>query len=158
MSLHYVQRRPILLLEVIIAFALVALCALPLIYPHVFILRSEKTFVSTVELDHFVNLLFVDRLQKLFQNEIPWEDIERGKPIHIDDTLQKSLGNEELLPFIGTYRFIPKSKKASKEGDHAAYIYFLEFTFEPKKSAFVGNTQEKYTYTYEIAIERKSKQ
>lgn len=85
MNLFCLRRRPILLLEVLICFALIALCALPLIYPHVFMLRSEKQYVNAIELDHFVNILFIDTLQKMYQNEISWAQIEGGKRIPIGE-------------------------------------------------------------------------
>jgi len=155
--MHRVQRRYIMLLEVLIAFALVAFCAIPLIYPHVFILRAEKQFVATVELDHLVNLLFVDTLQKLYQNEIPWSVIESKKPQPIDDTALKPLGYENNLPFTGTYRFIKRKSKISTEKDHSVYWFALTFTFIPKKGAFVKNTQDELSYTYEVIVERKEK-
>lgn len=163
-TLFLFQRRPIVLLEVLIAFALVALCVLPLIYPHVFILRSEKKFVSTVELDHLVNLLYADRLQKLYQNEIPWSDIENGKEIPIDIALLNSLDYKEDLPFTGTYQFVKVRQKPPKPADTTVYLYDLTFTFLPKPGLFLekapkdrGDVKvnpDQITYKYQVAIER----
>ena len=152
-------RHSIVLLEVLIAFALVALCALPLIYPHVFILRSEKKFISTVELDHLVNLLFADILQKLYQNEIPWQDIESGKKIAIESSWLKSLDYKQELLFTGDYHFIKLRQKPSTPGDKNAYIFSLEFVFIPKSGLFLEKNTEKsnIVYHYELPIERNLK-
>lgn len=157
MNLFLLRRRPIMLLEVLIAFALIVLCALPLIYPHVFILRSEKKFVSTVELDHFVNLLFVNMMQKLYQNEIPWSVIEEGKPQPIEESMMQTIGSGEDLPFDGSYRFKVARKKVSKDENHAAYVFDLIFTFIPKKGAFPEKVTDKYVYEYKVVVERKIK-
>lgn len=146
-----------MLLEVLIAFALIVLCALPLIYPHVFILRSEKKFVSSVELDHYVNLLFVDTLEKLYLNEISWAVIEGGKPQIIEDIGNHLMSDGNPLPFDGTYQFVEERKKVSKEGEHSAHIFKLTYSFVPKKGVFLEKAPEKYTYVYRIVIERGAK-
>ena len=152
-------RRPIVLLEVLIAFALVVLCVLPLIYPHVFILRSEKKFISTVELDHWVNLLFADRLQMLYQNEIAWQDIENGKEMPIESTWLASLGYKQELPFIGTYQFIKIRQKPPTPGEVTVYLFSLEFTFIPKPGLYLEKNTEnsKITYRYDLVMERNLK-
>jgi hypothetical protein len=70
-----VQRRHQSLLEVLIAFALIALCVLPLIYPHVAIYKAQNKFARKLELDHVVNLLYGKVLEKLYMNTIPWADL-----------------------------------------------------------------------------------
>ncbi|HEV8052742.1 MAG TPA: type II secretion system protein [Parachlamydiaceae bacterium] len=155
--LSYCSRRPIVLLEVLIAFALIALCILPLIYPHVFILRSEKKFISTVELDHTVNLLYADRLQKLYQNEISWQDIENGAPIPITPAMVEAAGVSGDFPFTGTYQFIKKRQKPKDPKDKSAYVFSLEFSFMMKPGYFLEkDTKEenKFIYIYQVPVER----
>lgn len=150
--------RHIMLLEVLIAFVLIVFCALPLIYPHVFILKSEKEFVSTVELDHVVNLLYVEILQKMYQNEVPWSSIEGRKAMSIDVGLLKTIGYENKFPFVGTYRFKEIKHKTSTDKDHAVYLLKLIFTFTPKKgdNANATDNSTNYQYEYEVVIERKA--
>ncbi|MEI8364844.1 MAG: type II secretion system protein [Parachlamydiaceae bacterium] len=172
MKLYCVYRRYMMLLEVLIAFVLVVLCALPLIYPHALILRSEKQFTAIVELDHFVNLLYTDILQKMYQNEIPWSSIQSKKNLPINDAMLSSLGYENKLPFNGTYRFEDKKHKISSDQDHAAYWLKLIITFTPKKGAFIHNLSPKqplkseiqpnepeelsYTYEYDVIVEQRA--
>lgn len=149
-------RRPVVLLEVLIAFALIALCILPLIYPHVFILRSEKKFISTVELDHVVNLLFADRLQKLYQNEISWQEIESGNPIPITPSMIEAAGYSGDLPFTGTYQFVKIRQKPKDPKDRSAYLFSLEFTFTAKPGQFLEKKGDdsKIVYKYQVPVER----
>lgn len=154
-SLFHCIRRPIVLLEVLIAFALIALCILPLIYPHVFILRSERKFISTVELDHVVNLLYADRLQKLYQNEISWQEIENGNPTPITPSMIESAGYSGDLPFIGTYQFVKIRQKPKEPKDRAAYLFSLEFTFTAKTGEFLEKGEDsKIVYKYQVPVER----
>lgn len=157
-TIYRSKRHPAILLEVLIAFALIALCVLPMIYPHVYILRSEKKFIATVELDHYVNLLYADRLQKLYQNEIPWQDIENGKEMPIDSQLLEAVGYKGDLPFTGFYKFIKIVQKPKKEADRAVYIFQLEFIFVAKPGYFLEKDLKeknpKITYTYKVAVER----
>ena len=74
-----VKKRYVSLLEVLIAFALIVLCVLPLIYPHVAMFKSQKAFIRKVELDHVVNLLYAKILEKLYMNSIPWQELGDGK-------------------------------------------------------------------------------
>jgi hypothetical protein len=155
------SHRPVVLLEVLIAFALVALCALPLIYPHVFILRSEKKFISTVQLDHLVNHLYAGILQKLYQNEIPWQDIENGKAIPIDANLLEFVKYTQELPFTGNYQFIKIRQNPPKTDEKTAYLFNLEFTFIAKPGLFLEKDLKelnpKITYNYQVAVERIQK-
>jgi hypothetical protein len=149
MSLYWNQKRALVLLEVLIAFALIVLCILPLISPHVFILKAERRFVNTVKLDHAVNLLYANRLEKLYQQKIPWQDIEGGKELSIDAPMLRDSGYQEFLPFTGTYRFEEQKSKHSDPPENSVYLYDLIFTFVDEAKA---NT---YKYKYKVVIERK---
>jgi hypothetical protein len=145
------QKRHVALLEVLIAFTIIALCIIPLIYPHVALVQSERKFLDRVELDHMVNLLFADQLQKLYEKKIPWSDIEGGKEIPFDQTQLQKMGTERF-PYEGTYRFELIKKKPPKPEDRAAYLFNLFYSFKPK----VGNTEvEPITYQYTVTIERR---
>lgn len=151
------SRRHIVLLEVLIAFALVALCALPLIYPHVQILKSEKAFVTSIELDHLVNLLFSNRLQKLYQNEISWSDIVGERELSIDERMIHESGFQGSLPFTGTYKFIEVKHKSSDVSGRSVYLFNLNFRFTPKKENSKKIEPKVLSYDYQIVLERRVK-
>lgn len=157
------HKRPLVLLEVLIAFALVVLCVLPLIYPQVFILKSEREFVDTIELDHAVNLLYGNRLQKLYLKEIDWDEIEEERRIPITDAMMKESGILREFPYKGEYQFFIIKRKPPKPEDHL-YLVRLIFSFtstkKPKKvdnNSLVSDQSKKLTYAYDIFIERRPK-
>jgi hypothetical protein len=158
----YCRKRTLLLLEVLIAFALVVLCALPLIYPHVFILRSEREFVDTIELDHAANLLYANRLQKLYLNEIGWDEIEEERKVPITDTMMQESGITREFPFKGEYQFFIIKRKPPKPEDRL-YLVRLILSFASTKKTkksdneLSSDQQKKLTYAYDIFIERRPK-
>jgi len=126
------RRRHMILLEVLISFALIVLCILPLLYPHVYMLRVQKQFVQTVELDHLVNLMYVEVLEKLYTNEISWNDIEGKRVFPIDSALLQKIGQtseKSRFPFTGTYQF-KEIRHKENEGLYASLLS-LTFTFTP---------------------------
>src|ERR1700722_13895 len=78
------DKRPFLMLEVLIAFALITLCATPLIYPHVSMIKAQKEFINKMKINHSVNLIYVNILEKLHRNEIPLQDIEDKKLFNVE--------------------------------------------------------------------------
>lgn len=155
MILYRCQQRPIVLLEVLIAFALIVLCALPLIYPHIFVLKSEKAFVSTIQLDHAVNLLYINRLEKLYQNKIDWHEIESGKEVVIDTQMLTESGIREPLSFTGTYHFEEMTHKPQDPVEKTIYLYSMIFNFLPTKDIAPYLDRKPIKYEYSLVIERK---
>lgn len=131
-----IRKNHIMLLEILIAFALVVLALLPLIYPHVFILKSEKKFVQQVELDHAVNLLYAQIVQDLYENKIPWETLQSKTPIPVEF---------KDLPYKGEYVFGIVNFKPKKDppAPYSLYLYSLDFTFN-----------DSHKYHYEIFVVR----
>jgi len=114
-----------LLLEVLIAFLLIAMCLLPLLYPHTFILTSQRRFIDEVELDHKVNLQYADIVKALYRNDISWEAIMSRVEFPIDTT----------LPYKGSYHFGKRRRQKPNKDDasYTLYLLPLEMTFVPKK-------------------------
>jgi hypothetical protein len=150
--LYHLIRRPVALLEVMIAFALVVLCAIPLIYPHVFILRAEKQFVAESALDHQVNLQYADVMQKLYQNLIPIEEILEGKEFPLPLGVRTEDGTP--LSFNGSYHFEVVKKKESSEKKHNAYLLRLVFQFTPDMGVFVEKSSKPITFEYLVPLEK----
>lgn len=114
------KKRPMLLLEVIIALALVALCIIPLVVPYVAVIRQQQLATQTMELDHLVNLLYVDLLEKLYENQIPWETIEEGSQKMVDPQMLSRLKEEtgKSFPFQVTYQFHTLREKRDNKSDN----------------------------------------
>lgn len=148
------KRRHILLLEVMIAFAIIVLCIFPLLYPHAMIAKTQREFIQNIELDHAVTLLFSQVYQDLQSNRIEWGDIENGKKFEIAPQDLQKYNNDKLLPFKGSYRFKKKYQKPTnaQSSGVTAYIYQVIFTFFPSQK--VKNGKNTSRYIYEIFILR----
>lgn len=143
-----IKKRPFALLEVMIAMALVALCALPLIFPHVAILKAEKAFNDDLELDHIVSLLYAHLLEKLYLNEIPWNDIMEGKMQPIESDLLESIGYNKKIRFKGFYCFHEIKHKPPKPEDGGVYLFALHFQFGESEK------HPDLKYEYHVMMER----
>lgn len=152
MPLKRLHKHPFLLLEALIAFALVALCVIPLIYPHVGMLKAERRFVRTVELDHVVNLLYADILEKLYLNKIGINDLFQVS-YEVDETALRNSGYTKPFPFFGSYKFTDKKHKPKQAGPYGLYLVQLNFTFLPKEFSNANpKIKEENTLEYEYEI------
>lgn len=147
------RKRMMLLLEAMIAFALVVLCALPLISPHVGMLKAQRKFVRKVDLDHAVNLLYASVLEQLYVNSLGWNEIFQASfPI----------SKEELQPlgYEGSYNFNevpPRFKPRDPNAPYALYLVTLTFNFLPVElSQAPDDVKQKNTlkYRYEVFVVR----
>ena len=155
------------LLEVLIAFALVALCVLPLIYPHVAMFKAQNTFIRKVDLDHVVNLLYAKILEKLYMNSIPWNDIEQTV-FPVDAGLLGEIQYDKPLYFSGSYNFSepwpvtdPKYPypvfKPNTPGPYSLYLFKLTFNFLPQEFAKATDEvkqQNNIKYQYNVFVVR----
>lgn len=141
-----------LLLEVLIAFALVVMAVLPLIYPHFYIYRQQRAFIDKIDLDIAVNQIYVNIVEKLYRNEIPWGDIQHKRVIPIDSQLLEGTIYAKSFPFEGTYQFeIARKKKNPQYGLNQVK---LVLAFDPKKPAKSDIKDDKtaLSYTYNLFI------
>lgn len=138
------SRRHFLLLEVMIAFALVVACVIPMLRPHLYMLTEEKRFMREVELDRLVGVLYCDMLvERFYRPNITWLTITSGEPITIDDNRVANLG------YSGTYRF-KVTKKKGKFSDDFYSLDFLTITYTFKPT-YGGEPLE---YSYDLFVQR----
>lgn len=157
------KRRPILLLEVLIAFAIIVLCIFPLIYPHAAMAKAQREFIKKIELNHTVELLFAQIYQDLLTNKIDWGDIENKRRFELTPQDLEKLNNNKSLPYQGHYYFeeVIHKPKAQTPQDITAYIFNVVFKFYPqyetKKTTLKGQTKKTLEYKYKIFILRDLK-
>ena len=139
------QRRSMLLLEVLMALALVALCILPIIAPQIGIVKAQKSFMHQMELDHAVHLLYVDVLEKLYTNKINWNEIEQQTASSI---------NREMIPekYEGTYHFQIVKHKKDKTEEWQVYLIKLVFTLSAK-----DNLKQPFSFPYTLTLVKHNK-
>jgi hypothetical protein len=138
-------KRHILLLEVLIAFTLLVLCILPLFYPLLYILRLQSNFVSKIQLDHEVNLQYVDIVNRLYTNEINWSELSDGRAHEI---------NLKDIPYKGFYAFSETIHKPREDQPYMVYLKALDFTFFPSIPPKNEEDRKKETlkYHYDICV------
>lgn len=97
-----VKRNSYLLLEVLIAFTIVALALLPILEPHLEMLRQEKVFIREVEADRVAQLLYADLLEKgFYQQAVFWNAIATEQLFEIADP------RLDAINFRGYYKMKP---------------------------------------------------
>lgn len=134
--MRIISRRHMILLEILIALALITLCILPLLTPHVAMIKQQKKFINEMKLDHTVHLLYVDVLEQMQQNKISWAQIAEKKPIPIDDAMWTRIGANSPPHLKGSYRFDEVKRKENETTLWAAHLLTVTFTFEPETGAF----------------------
>ncbi len=140
------RKRHILLLEVMIAIAIILMCIVPMLQPHIFMLVEEKEFIREVDLDRVVGLLYSDLLvEKFYRNTILWSEIESGEPRTIDNADANRLG------YKGTYNFKVKLKKSKiNENDYALDLVTVKYDFIPT------NGKKTLSYSYDLFVQRST--
>ena len=74
------MKRPFLLLELLIAFSLVAIFSFPLIFNPLNKLNQELKKLEEIERERLSELLLAEVKDQLYLNAIPWEKIPLSKP------------------------------------------------------------------------------
>lgn len=112
-------------------------------------LRSEKEFVHLIELDRAVDIIYADLVEKLYDNEISWEEIEQKQWKEIDASLLKHDPRLwEHMPYRGRYQIISKNHTERSPGE---VHHLLKITME----FYSKGKQPKLEYTYFAVVKRK---
>ncbi len=139
--------RPFLLLEVLIAFTLVALCGIPLIVQPMKSYRSEIALLEEVELQRLADYSFSEIKESMLSHKISWEKL----PAMNQTTGPFKLGTEmiqvpgrEPKKIERSYTLFGKGEKESENGEIYRMIYVkLQFSPPLKKAP-----------TYRVAVQR----
>lgn len=152
-----VKKRHQLLLEVLIAVFLIAVCIVPLIYPQTFILVAQKRFIQKAEIDNLANLLYADLVERMYRNEIPWGDLFNGTAFPIDSQLLERIKFDKTFPYKGVYTFQEIIHKPKTEATYYHYLFRVTYTFVPVLARPVEQGKEvpgTLHYTYEMFVVR----
>lgn len=69
------KKRTFLLLEILIAFVLVAICLIPLVKQPLKLYKEEIAYLERMEQERLADWTFTEVKEMLLKNEIPWEKI-----------------------------------------------------------------------------------
>lgn len=142
------SRRHFTLLEVMISLALIVLCILPLIYPHVALYKAQSAFVNEMKVDRLVQRLYAEMLVKLYRGEVSWSEVEGEKAVEID----AGQFEKEGIPkgyFKGSYRWKIEHYKPTPPAERTAYLLELDYEI-----AFTQENRPPLHYLYQIFVER----
>jgi hypothetical protein len=76
-GLRAMQKRTFLLLEILIAFFIVAVCLVPLVTQPLKLYRSDLKFLEELERERLADWTFTEIKEKLLKHQIPWEKIPK---------------------------------------------------------------------------------
>lgn len=144
-----------ILLEIMIALALITLCVLPLLAPRAAMLNEQRKLIHTMELDHLVSLLYVDVLERLHKNEIPWKDLMEQTSFPVDEGMLKRISPTATIPhgLIGTYRFDTIRCKTNIEKGLTLPLLHLTFVFQ-KEDTGDAAVVKKFVFQYILSALR----
>lgn len=91
------SKRHFTLLEVLIAFLLIIIAAIPLLAPYPYMLNKEKLFIQQLEMDRLASIYYVDLMAKIIRNEINPSQMKEGETRPIDE--------KSKLPYKAQYVF-----------------------------------------------------
>lgn len=131
MKIKSLRKRPFLILEVMIAFVLIAFCALPLVHPHIVMVKGQKESINRMKIHHAANLIYVSVLEKMHKGDITLADIQGKKIFDISTDDLKGIDG-----FKATYQFTAGKHKVRDDSGFTVHKATLLLNFIPKS----GNT------------------
>lgn len=145
-------RRYFSLLEVIIAFFIVSICAIPLLAPNIWMIEGERRFTFEIEAGHIANLLSLNFLEKLYYNQFSWEELNDIAVHPIPPALWEGIRPMSGWPYTGTYSFQIEKSKPGQDNSQSFHLFFLNLFLLPNDTK-----EKKLHFKYEIFVERKLK-
>lgn len=140
-----------MLLETMIALALIVLCLFPLLAPHLALYKAERAFIRKIDLDHQVSLFYASILEKLYTNAIQWEELMQN---------QFPLPKEGFAQYEGSYNFNevpPHFKPKDVQAPYSLYLFTLTFNFVPSELNQKSDEVKKANtvkYQYQVFVVR----
>ncbi len=152
------RRRSFLLLEVLIALSLTLTCALPMASLPSRALKEEIAIAYDAQARRLADLAFAQLKERLYKNEIPWEQIARcqeGRQDLFEDTYTVS------LPSAGTRKFKGKvslkfPKKFPSKQEQGIDTYFLLVARIQIKPAYKKTDQKNQVFSHLIIVHKSS--
>ncbi len=153
-SYKSIRKRCMLLLEVLISIALIAFCILPLITPHIAMIKEQYKLDTAMKLDHAVRLLYVDVLEQMHKDQIKWGQVVGKSLIPVNEAMWERIGRHKM-PLKGFFRFEEVKHKPNKPSEWNAYLFKLTFYFFPPDAA-VDEKKAEWVFPYKLALLKHS--
>ncbi|HSX04499.1 MAG TPA: hypothetical protein VLG76_07200 [Rhabdochlamydiaceae bacterium] len=129
------KKHPFILLELLIAIALVSFTTLPFVhYPFIY-LNDEVDSLVRMELERAAEVALIETKADLYQNLIPWEVLTRNGSTSVPDIEKKihiSLPHNIEKTYIQRVYF-SLSKQKKGQGEEELFLIHVKTTFDPPK-------------------------
>ena len=137
--------RPFLLLEVVIAIALIPLCTIPLITPFLWMVQEESTLTQKMEMQRQEALVFCQLIESLYRNEYSWNQIQSNELLGINTS--NTLGIPENWPYTASFR----SKQRERTKKETIKLLDIAIEIQPVKEK---KPSQEVDYRYVLSVEK----
>lgn len=146
-----IRRAHFTLLEIMIAFFIVSVCAIPLLAPNLWMVRAERSFSFQIEAGRMSSLLVQGLLELIYSNDIPWEALNDKvrRPLPFD--IKKEYNLPSGWPYTVSYAFEERKHKKGQDNSQSFHLFYLDLFFKP------NDQDRELHFRYEIFVERKLK-
>lgn len=131
------QKKPYLLLELLIAFTIVALCAVPFVRTPVNVFETEMRSLEKMTLQRQVELDFASVKEELYKNQIAWKILMREKAAaetHVS-IITLSMGKDFKRDYERTRALYAKTVEEGRNNEeHALLTVHFSYKRLPKRS------------------------
>ena len=141
------SKRYFQLLEIMVAAFIILICAAPALRIYTSTFLQQQDILKVNQSDHLSHLIHANIIEKLYKQEIPFQDILDKKRLSVDDSeLNKEL---QLFGFEAFYSFqgSDSKKREKKDKKPSMYLVSLLITIVDKKS------KDEKKYDYKIFID-----
>lgn len=138
------KKSPFLLLEIMIALALICLFIGPIVESPIFLFRSEYTHLINMELERIADNSFIEIKEKLFSNSIPFKDLESSDKKHSLESVSLQVPGWPKKEINRSYYLHIKRQKEGLNNE-LYYDVKIKIALEHK---------EKKIYTYHVFVQK----
>ena len=145
------SRRGFLLLEVMIAFGLLAISSIPLIYPHLMILKEERILIEELNFEMAAKNVIACIIVDLYENAVPFNLIETQGVLEVPKEKLLSGGFPE-----GTLEraYVTFEQKHKPKEPAAITLYnvdaFLNITYSASTKERFRKEGAKYPFSFNV--------
>lgn len=137
------KKRPYLLLELLIAFALLTTCLLPLTQNPLTMVGQERKMLEELELARIADLMFADVKYRLYTNKISYEELTKWEEKQ-EPPLKLEIGKNYTKEFKREIRLRSKKINKGKAGEEIRIVNVHIVFVDRKKKENQHTTKFKY--------------
>ena len=149
-SFFYKNKRSFLLIEILIAIALITLISIPLIKNPIYYYKSQIHSLEKIECERLADLSFLEIKISLYNNNPSWEEIgsnlKEAKVRSLDSYTLKFSKDLKKKEILRSYKIYAKEKKTEKNESYK--LITVEISLKPI------NRNISYDYKYQLVAKK----